>query len=210
MARREVLVATLAAVIATPLAAQTLEWQNRWYWGAKAGMLGYSLPTSGVSFAPQIGGEWLITLRRTALYIGYSQSLSSEVDTFTVNNTAGTQVTFDGFRRIQISLLAMIGSGNLQPYVGGGFALHTLNGAAPPAGSSTALQDATAEASSVGILMIMGGVQYRIGRKAALFAHFQGAPGSNNFLLTGAVNSFEGGLRYALLPSKSDDATTRR
>ncbi len=210
MARREVLVATLAALIATPLAAQNEAWQFRWYWGAKGGVLGYSLPTSGQSFAPQIGGDWLITARRTALYVGYSQSLTAEVDTFTVNNAAGTQVTFDGFRRIQVGLLAMIGSGNLQPYVGGGFALHTLNGAAPPAGSSVALQDATSEAASVGILMIMGGVNYRIGRKAMLFAHFQGAPGSRTFLMPGSVNSFEGGLRYALLPAKSDDATTRR
>lgn len=208
---RVLMLGALAALaFATPLAAQTQPWHYRWYWGAKGGMLGYSMPTSGQTFAGQIGGEWLITAKRTALYIGYSQSLQAETDTFTVNNTAGTQVSFDGFRRIQIGIVGLIGNGNLQPYVGGGFALHTLTNVAPPPGSSVAIQDAVSEAGSIGIAMIIAGVNYRMGAKGALFVHFQGSPGSDQFLLAGGINSFEAGFRYAFLPSRADDPTTRR
>lgn len=210
MARREVLLGALAAVVfAAPLAAQNEPWQYRWYWGAKGGMVGYSTPTGGQTFAGQLGGEWLITARRTGLYIGYSQSFQSEIDTFTLNNT-NTTVTFDGFRRIQIGIVVLIGNGNLQPYVGGGFALHTLTNIAPAAGSSAAVETAAANAGSIGIAMVMGGAHYRMGRKTALFAHWQGSPGSRDFLLAGAINSFEAGIRYAFMPAKSDDAATRR
>jgi hypothetical protein len=212
MARRGVLLGALAMfALATPLTAQTEDWQYRWYWGAKGGALGYTLPTGGVSFTGQAGGEWLITARRTGLYIGYSQSFQTEVDTFQVQGTTGTtQVSFDGFRRIQIAIVALIGNSTFQPYVGGGFALHTLTNSAPPAGSSTALGNAVADASSIGIAMVMGGVQYRTGRKLAFYFHWQGSPGSRDFLLSGATNSFEFGVRYAFLPARGDDPTTRR
>ena len=37
--------ALLALASAAPLAAQVLDWQNQWYWGAKGGLLSYSLPS---------------------------------------------------------------------------------------------------------------------------------------------------------------------
>jgi hypothetical protein len=202
--------ALAAATFAAPLAAQSEPWQYRWYWGAKGGALGYSMPTLGQVFSGQVGGDWLITARRTGLYIGYSQTFQAEADTFTINNQPNTQVTFDAFRRIQIGIVAFVGSGNMQPYVGGGFALHTLTNIAPPTGSSAAVQNAVANAGSVGIAMFMGGIQYHMGRRTALYAHWQGAPGSRDFLLGGSINSFEGGIRYALSSAKSDDATARR
>ncbi len=209
MARRGVLVGALAAVaITTPLAAQSQPWEYRWYWGAKVGMLGYSTPTGGQVFTGQAGGEWLMTAKRTGLYVGYSQSFTAETDTFTVNANNRT-ITFDGFRRIQIGLVALIGTGNLQPYVGGGFSLNTLTNVQVQAGN-TSDEQAAANAASIGILMMMGGVQYRMGPKLALYAHWQGHPGSQDFLLTGSINSFEGGVRYAFLPSRAEDPTTRR
>src|SRR5579859_7879395 len=114
MARHRFLLGTalLLTVGAQPLSAQRiLDWQNRWYWGAKGGIVQYSLPTFGNVTSPQFGGEWLITARRVAFYVGYSTSTMAEIDTFRVKGASGapTWVAFDAMRRIQIGALAMIG-----------------------------------------------------------------------------------------------------
>src|SRR5437867_1861658 len=134
MARHRLLLgaALLTLVAAQPLAAQRLQdWQNRWYWGGKGGTLSYSLPTLGTVIVPQVGGEWMITSRRVALYLGYSTSFQAEADTFPVKGLSGSNngVAFDAFRRIQVGALVMIGDAPLQPYGGIGFVIHSLSNA---------------------------------------------------------------------------------
>jgi hypothetical protein len=208
--------ALLVLVAARPLSAQrVLDWQNRWYWGAKGGMLNYSLPTAGNVFAPQVGGEWLITARRVALYVGYSTTFQAEGDTFAIKGLSGTAngVTFDAFRRIQIAVLAMIGDKDLQPYIGGGFVIHSLSNArsAPPSPQppSQTVQDDIKSASSGGFFMMMAGIQLRFGGKGALFAQYQYSAQGHDFLLAGGANSLEAGLRWAFLPAKENDPTRR-
>lgn len=198
--------------LAAPLAAQTYDWQYRWFWGAKAGMLGYSLPTTGQTFTAQFGGEWLITARRSALYVGFSQSPTQQTDTFRLSSqNAAPQVTFDGMRRIQIGVLVFPTSGTFQPYVGGGFVIETLTNSRISAGTpSAALIQAVNDASSGGFALVMLGAQMRMGRKMALYAHYQASPQGRDFLLAGSSHSLEAGLRYAFLPAREDDVTTRR
>ncbi len=198
-----------------PLAAQTFDWQYRWYWGAKGGMLGYSLPSFGQVFAPQLGGEWVITARRSALYVGVSQTLTAEVDpAVPLNNQTGTfEMAFDNFRRLQIGVVVFPTNGTIQPYVGGGFVIETLTntrftGASSP--GTTAEQNALADASSGGFAFVTAGIQIRMGRKMALFAQYQTSPQGRDFLLAGSSHSLEGGIRYAFLPAREDDVTTRR
>ena len=90
--------ALLTLASAAPLAAQIQDWQYQWYWGAKGGLISYSLP-SGRANHPQIGGEWLITARRTALYVAYSTSFTKDGDTFTTS----TGTTVPGFQVNKIS-----------------------------------------------------------------------------------------------------------
>ena len=214
MARHRILLgaALLTLVAARPLSAQkVLDWQYRWFWGLKGGMLNYSLPR-GNRVVPQVGGEWLITARRVALYLAYSSSFTAEADTgFVVKNLTGTQgVTFDKFQRIQIDVLAMIGDKAFQPYVGGGFAIHSLSNArSTQAGANTQRDQAITAASSGGFLSLMAGFQLRMGRKTALFAHYQYSPQGRDFLLPGSSNSFEGGLRFNLMGAKEADPTRR-
>ena len=207
--------ATLAVLCgAAPLGAQTYDWQYRWYWGAKGGLLSYNLPTPGQVFVPQVGGEWLITARRSALYVGFSQTWSSpELDAFTIDGQSGGpfDLTFDGMRRLQIGVVVFPTSGTLQPYLGGGFVIETLMNVQVASGSpSTAEEQAISDASSGGFGLIIGGVQMRMGRKLALYAQYQGSPQGRDFLLRGSAHSFEAGIRYAFLPSREDDVTTRR
>lgn len=201
---------TLAA--AHPLQAQRIQdWQYRWYWGVQGGMIAYTLPTSGRSFNPSLGAEWLITQRRVALYLGYIQSFNAEADTFAVKGLSGTNnfVQFDGYRQIQINVVAFIGDKPLQPYVGGGFVLATLTNARQP-NASTTVATAINDAASGGFLQVMGGAQLRFAKKGALFVNYQYTPQGRDFLLASGAHSFSGGVRWAFLGSKETDQTTRR
>lgn len=204
----------LGLAAAAPVRAQTTDWQYKWFWGAKGGMLTYSLPSSGTVVSPQVGGEWLITARRTALYLGVSQTVGvTETDTFALSNISGAPtVSFGGMRRIQIGVLVFPTNGALQPYAGGGFVIETLPSMAVSGLTGTALtaaENAAAAASSGGFFFTMAGAQLRV-RKLAIFGQVQFSPQGRAFLLSGASTSFEFGVRYALTGAREDDVTTRR
>jgi len=203
--------ALLTLAVAHPLHAQRVQdWQYRWYWGIKGGMIGYTMPTTGQSFNPALGAEWMITQRRVALYLGYAQSFTAEADTFAVNGLSGSQfVEFDGYRQIQIDLVAFIGDKALQPYVGGGFVLATLTNARQP-NASTTTATAITDASSGAFVQILLGAQYRFARKGAVFGQFQYSPQGQNFLLDGTSSVISGGIRWAFLSAKDSDETARR
>lgn len=201
---------TLAAV--QPLHAQRIEdWQYKWYWGVNGGMILYSLPTSGRSFNPSVGAEWLLTQRNVALYLSYVQTFTAEQDTFAVNGLAGTNntVQFDGYRQLQINVVALIGKKTLQPYAGAGFVLTTLNNARQTNASST-VAAAINDAASGGFLQVIAGVQLRFGKKGALYGHYQYTPQGRDFLLAGGAHTISGGLRWAFLASRETDPTQRR
>jgi len=216
MARTRMLLCTavLTALLAAPLSAQGAQrvqpWQYRWYWGVKGGLMTYTLPTAGNVTAPQFGGDWLITERRAALYVGYSQSFQAETDTFTIAGLSGTNgVTFDGIKRLQIGVVAMVGNNNLQPYVGGGFTIHILSNArSTTTNPSQGVVNAIDDAASQGFLFGIFGLQYRMG-KLAVFGSYQYTPQGRGYLLSGGSSSFEGGIRYALLGSRESDPTAR-
>lgn len=212
--RRMLSLALVGATVAIPARAQNPEWQYQWFWGVKGGLLTYTLPTPGQVLSPQVGAEWLITAKRTALYLGVSQTVGvTESDGFTFSNISGTPVVgFNGMRRIQIAVLVFPTSGTLQPYAGGGFVIETLPDAAATGltgTAATAAQNAVDGASSGGFFLTMVGAQLRM-RKLAIFGQAQFSPQGRDFLLGGSSMSFEFGLRYALTGAREDDVTTRR
>lgn len=205
--------ALLTLVAARPLNAQRVQdWQYRWYWGLQGGVVSYTLPSFGRQFSGVGGAEWFITARRVALHIGYDQSFSGAVDSFTINGVGAKQeVSFDGMRQIQIDVVAIIGDKNLQPYIGGGFVIETLTNAhSTSATASAADQDAIIAAASGGFLHLLIGAQYRMSRRAAIYGNFGYSTQGRAFLLTGNAMTFQGGLRYAFLAAKENDPTTRR
>jgi hypothetical protein len=217
MSRYRMLLSTvlLAAAVAEPLSAQRArlqEWQNRWYWGIKGGLMTYQLPTSGDVITPAAGADWLITHRRAALYISYSRSFQAEQDTFAVSGLAGTnnEVAFDGLQKISVGMAAIIGNGRLQPYIGGGFALHILaNARSTTPNPPSQISDAIDDASSGAFLFFVGGAQYRMGSKGALFASWQYSPLGRSYLLQGGSSSIEAGFRYAFLNAKDSGRDVR-
>jgi hypothetical protein len=217
MSRYRMLLSTLllATAVAQPLSAQRQrlqEWQNRWYWGAKAGLMTYQLPTLGNVVVAEAGGDWLITHRRAALYISYARSFQAEQDTFAVAGLAGTnnEVAFDGMQKISVGMSAIIGNSRLQPYVGGGFALHILvNARSTIPNAPVQVSDAISDASSGAFLFMLGGLQYRIGEKGALYASWQYSPLGRSYLLQGGTSSLEAGFRYAFLNAKDTGRDVR-
>jgi hypothetical protein len=205
----------LATAGAAPLRAQIQDWQHQWYWGVKGGVTSMSLPSSGTVFDPAFGGEWMITARRTALYVAYSTTTAGHADNFAnfTGITGAVPLAFDAMGRIQIAVLVLPWNGKLQPYVGGGFVIETLSnsgavGTLPTAVQTIVTRDLPGKASG-GFALLMGGAQLRMG-KAAVFGQVQVTPQGRAFLLSGSSITLEFGLRYAMTGSREDDVTTRR
>jgi len=202
--------ALLVLASAAPLAAQIQDWQNQWYWGAKGGLLSYSLP-SGKANQPQVGGEWMITSKRTALYAAYSSTFKQSGDVFTTSTGTTVPVVYDAMQRIQIAILVLPWGGNIQPYAGGGFVIETLSNAAVNSTTPTTVQTAFVQQhSSGGFALAMVGVQFRYG-KLAIFGQAQFSPQGRDFMLPNGSSSFEAGVRYAFLGAREtgDDSTNR-
>ena len=207
----------LALTAAQSLPAQIQPWQNQWYWGAKGGVVRYTLPTVGGVTRAQGGGEWMITAQHAALYVSYSTTFTQEIDNYPIKTPASNtgQVSFDAMQRIQVALLVLPWGGPIQPYVGGGFVIEslsnpTLNCAAPLSANQCGVASDTIFAHAAGgFALVMAGVQIRVG-KLAIYGQAQISPQGRDFILPNSLQSIEFGVRYAFLGSREEDVTTRR
>ena len=212
------LVAPLIAV--RPASAQVVnDHSNRWYWGAQAGGFLFQTNGQGYAFDPVFGAHWLITAKRTALYIGGEQAflladaLSSVGDQNSV--TGIRDATFSQVRRLFVGLLAFPLQRRIEPYAGGGFAIVTVQNAVVDCSNTTpnsqcatandqiAAQSLVDDASSTAVAWFMGGVQLNVG-KFVVFGQYMLTSAASNFLLTGSTHSVQGGVRYAFGGAKED------
>ncbi len=212
------LVAPLVA--ARPAAAQLLDDRSyRWYWGAQAGGYIYQTNVQGYVFDPIFGGHWLITAKRTALYIGGEQAFflaDSRATVFDPNSASGLRdATFSQVRRLFVGLLAFPLQKRIEPYVGGGFAIVTVQNAIADCSNTTpnsqcatandqfAAQSVVDDAGSTAVGWIMGGVQINIG-KLGVYGQYMLNSASQNFLISGSTHTIQGGIRYAIGSAKED------
>jgi hypothetical protein len=220
MIRRTMCALVVASGLLTSTAlAQADAWQHKWYWGAQLGLMEFRTATStggqsGWQTAVTAGGHWFISGRRSALYVGYDQLFFKSSTTSAIVDPAsatGIQpVQFTEGRRIQALLYVVPMDGLLQPYFGGGFAIHQITDAAPPAGTTfatnaelqTVLQTVN-QTSTKAFPVFSGGVQLRSGN-LALFGQYQFMPTGRNFLIDSGQHVFSAGLRYAVTGSRED------
>lgn len=217
----------LAALISPSLAAQEEAWRHQWYWGVQAGVFQYKTPISAAwQRAPSVGGHWLITATRSALYLAYDEILFDrpydgrfEPDTsFIIDATAAgglRAVEFSRGRRIQAHIYVVPTDSRIQPYLGGGFTIQQLPDATPVLGTDTltanqieGLLKVIDQTSTRAAPVFTAGLQFRLGR-LAVYGHYQFMPEGRNFLLTGSQHIFQGGLRYALTPAREEVTTGR-
>jgi hypothetical protein len=128
---RLALFALVVALVARPSAAQqSNDRTHRWYWGAQAGGLLYQTNAQGYFFDPVIGAHWLITGKRSALYIGAEQVFfltESRAVVADRNSATGLRdATFSQVRRLFAGVLVFPLQKRIEPFAGGGFAIMTV------------------------------------------------------------------------------------
>jgi len=189
----------------------------QWFWGAQGGVFISKTNVQGTTYDPMIGGHWLITARRTALYVAYEQAVFLGDDPAVItdpnSNTGLRDVTFHDMRRLMFGVMAFPTQKVIQPFAGGGFALmqvlnplvdcsgSTPNSDCPTLSDQIAAQDRAQEAASKAFFWLSGGVQISYGKLSA-FGQYILTSSARGFLLNGTTNSLQGGVRYSLGTAK--------
>ncbi|OGU04908.1 MAG: hypothetical protein A2W29_13055 [Gemmatimonadetes bacterium RBG_16_66_8] len=210
-------------MITTVLFASRLEgqaefWRHKWYWGAQGGVAMFQTPTAaGTQTGLTVGGHWLITATRSALYLAFDQMMFGNTATSAVVDASALNgirtVAFTNGRRLQAMAFVIPTDKLLQVYVGGGFGIHQITDARPLGTFNTISEQEsvfrTLESTGTKAFPILGGgAQYRRG-KLALFGQYQFMPEGRDFLLSGVQHVFSGGIRYALTGSREEITTER-
>jgi hypothetical protein len=187
------------------------DWQHKWYWGAQGGLFVFHTNFESVSFEPTFGGHWLITGKKTALYVAYEESffLSERHVTFVepTNTVVPGNVSFKNARRIMVGVLAFPAQLRVEPYGGGGFMImELLNPTAncqtcTSVGQAVQLQQEAEDAATKAFFWWMGGIDIKQGR-LALYGHYVLTSSAANFLIQGTTHTFQGGIRYSLGSSR--------
>jgi hypothetical protein len=210
------LACTLA--LAGQLEGQDDLWQGKWYWGAQGGVALFQTPTAaGTQTGLSVGGHWLITATRSALYLGFDQMLFDNTTTSAVADATSAggirNVSFTKGRRIQALAYVIPTDKIIQFYVGGGFGIHQITDAIATGTFATLTEQESVlrTIETVGTKafpIFSGGVQYRMG-KMALFGQYQFMPEGRDFLLSGMQHALTGGIRWALTSSQEEITTER-
>lgn len=209
---RSIIIAVVAGSVFTiPATGQSNEefWRDTWFWGAQAGPLIFS--SGGTTkMGVAIGGHWFITSNRAAMQLSFDQVIMT-----TTNVTVGTQpAAFSSGQRLTAMLYALPSTGSLQLFLGGGFSITNLTDAAPtgtfatPQAQSSAQQQVTALGTKA-FAVLGGGAQWRLMDKWVVFGQYNYMPSAKDFLITSGLHAFQGGIRYALSPSKENVSTQR-
>lgn len=210
--RSNLLIGTVLVLFATPAVAQSNNedfWKDKWFWGGQAGGFLYSAggtQEAGVG----VGGHWFITAGHSALNFAFDQLILTGSSVQLAN---GRQVDFSDAQRIQATVYATPSTGDLQLYLGGGFAIQHITDAAPVGTfNSQSELDATVDQierlATKAFVVLGGGVQWRWFKRWVIFAQYQLLPSTDDFLITSAQHSIQGGLRIALT-SANEMAATR-
>jgi hypothetical protein len=191
--------------------------QYQWYWGGQGGAFVYKTNSQPLYYDPIVGGHWLITARKTALYVAYEQALfltdaqAVIFDPGSGNSSVGAgfrDVTFHDMRRLMFGVLAFPVQKVIEPFAGGGFALMQVLNVVPDCSSGCTLSEFTEaddrahEAASKAFFWLMGGVQINYSTKFNVFAHYLLTSGASGFLIESNTHTLQGGVRYSLGTSK--------
>ena len=199
--------ALLPALAAAQAAPQKLRsFTDSWYWGAKGGVSMFGAVAENIN-APTVGGEWMITRSRVAMYVSVEQAFFDTQGAVYDPSSAGSAriVDIKDSRRYNVQLFAFPKQyGSFRPYAGLGFALISIRDAQPegtfvsPASQDTVLSTVN-DASSRTTPVFTLGSQYDFNR-SALFVQASAMPTKNRFLINGKPTTYmiEAGLRYNL------------
>ena len=191
--------------------------QYQWYWGAQGGAFIYKTNVQPLYYDPIVGGHWLITARRTALYVAYEQAIfltDANAVMFDPNSSASSvgpgfrDVSFHDMRRLMFGVLAFPAQKVIEPFAGGGFALMQVLNPVVDCSSCATLSEAVEaadrahDAASKAFFWVMGGLQINYSTKLNVFAHYLLTSSAAGFLIESNTHTIQGGIRYSLGTSK--------
>lgn len=195
----------LVALLPAVGAAQSSRlFKDSWFWGAKFGVMSYSTAAQKNSTAAAIGGEWLITRSRGALYVAGEQAFFTGMSAVQDNGTASAayRVAIKDMRRYTAAALAFpVVWGGIRPYAGVGFSLNMIQHAAladpvPDTTQESVVNQRIHDQMDRVSFITMAGVQMQY-RRVSLFGQVTLMPAKENFLLNGrSTYMLEGGVRY--------------
>lgn len=196
----------LAAALftAVDVSAQTRgDFENSWFWGAKAGINTLSANASGTSSVPTWGIDWLITRKQGGLYVSADQSFFGKtVVVQDANASSGTRdVRLRDMHRVDFAGVVFPRSfGPVRPYAGFGAAIAIIGSATAQPDSlggapSRSFNDATDKQRSRASLLVMAGLQVQK-KRTAFFVQETALPSGKDFLIRSALNFLELGVRY--------------
>ena len=208
----------LVVAVAQPAAGQARanNRQFQWYWGAQGGAFYYQTAAQPYYYDPIVGGHWLITARKTAMYLAYEQAVflveakAAIPDPASPTCSVGVacrDVTFTDMRRIMFGVLAFPLQKAIEPFAGGGFAMMQVLD--PVVDCSSCLTSSEAfeaqsraeDAASKAFFWLMGGLQINV-KKLSIFGQYILTSAASGFLIQGTTHSFQAGLRYSFGSAK--------
>ena len=203
---RAVAVAVIAAsvVSASAHAQEHRNFDDSWFWGAKAGINTFSAPGHGNTSTANLGIDWLITRTNGGLYISADQSIfERDVEVFDAASTTNQErtVRVNDLRRVTIAALAFPKHfGGITPYGGVGYMIAVLGDARVFVDNTNTYPtnsffDKVDGMRSKGAILGMAGVQIQT-RRAAIFAQETLLPSNSTFLFPSVMSFFEFGVRY--------------
>lgn len=189
-----------------------LTWPHQWFWGAQGGLFVFKTTFDGISAEPIIGGHWLVTGKRTALYIGAEQAFFLTDRHATIVEPSGAvepgNVAFNNVRRYMIGILGFPVQKAVQPFAGGGFAIMEVQNPTTTCTNCSitdgqVVQNAAFDAATKAFFWWMAGIDIRQGR-LSLFGHYMLTTSASNFLISSVTHTFQGGLRYSFGTARED------
>jgi hypothetical protein len=187
----------------------------QWYWGGQGGVFFYKTNLQPYYYEPVVGGHWMITAKRTALYLGYEQAFfisEAQAAIFDPSAEATGQVrtvAFSDMRRILFGVLTHPSQKVIEPLAGLGFALVQVLDPRPDCTADCETSSKTEEAfaraedaASRAFFWIMGGIQMNYSNRLNVFGHYILTSSSRGYLIDGNTHTIQGGIRYSFGTSK--------
>ena len=202
---RAVVVAVIATVVASTQAnaQSSRNFEDSWFWGAKAGINTFSRPGFGNTSTANLGLDWLITRKKGGLYVSGDQSIF-ERDVIVADQASSSgqrTVRVNDLRRLTFAGVAFPKRfGGIIPYGGIGYMIAVAGDARIQVDSgdtqpSNAFIDDVDQLRSRGSVLGMLGIQLQT-RRAALFVQETLLPSNRGFLFPSVLSFLEFGIRY--------------
>ncbi|MGE0352076.1 MAG: hypothetical protein AB7I33_08450 [Gemmatimonadales bacterium] len=207
MMTRALAVAAIVLTLNTPtLPAQVIGSAFQWYLGAQGGVMVFETPRQERTGIPMIGGNVLVTARRTALMLSVEEGLGSTEQTSYIDPSAAAgvrNVSFNDIRKYSAILMVYPVKSSAQPFVGVGFGLIHLHNPFPAGPFATPDEQANAKATaqdlgSSGFGTFVAGLQFQLGSVGAFGMYQITTSPTSGHLLEGPTHTLSGGIRVSL------------